>query len=150
MTNISQKSAILLSAAEPDRQVIVTPEDEDRFGLTCAQAIEACKIHTNSKVWFEELTSLFQYIHDWAQKKTALVHACYATPHAGQVVIFVVPVADSFDVQLSDLLADLNLEICEKFQLIAAEILQIPGKDTAHLGTFLNSKVAKTLYAPGR
>jgi hypothetical protein len=150
MTTTAHKTPIQISSSDPNRQVVITQEDEDRFSLTCAQAIEACKIHTNRKVWFEELASLFEHVRVWVEKNKAIVHACYAVPRAGQVVIFIVPAADSFDFSLSDSLADLSLEISEKFQLIAAEVLQIPGKDPDHLQTFLNAKVAKTLHVSGK
>ena len=150
MQNTAQKTPIQLSAADADRQVVITQEDEDRFSLTCAQAIEACKFHTNRKIWFEELASLFGFVQSWIKDNLPKVNSCYAAPRGGQVVIFIVPTAKSFDFELSDALADLSLALSEKFQQISSDVMQIPGKDPQHLQTFLDVKVAKILHVPGK
>lgn len=142
----NRTKTIQLDAAEAERQVVVTTEDEDRFSLTCAQAIEACKIHTSRKVWFEELRSLFLHVNGWAIKNKDHVRSCYAQPRAGLVAIFIIPIKDSFDFDLADQIADLDLELSQEFPLVPAEVLQIPGGEEDGLRTFVDSDIAKHLY----
>lgn len=145
MPTKNRTSPLQLDAAEAERRVLVTTEDEDRFSLTCAQAIEACKIHTSRKVWFEELRSLFSQVNEWAIKNQSAVRCCYAQPRAGLVAIFIIPIKDSFDFDLADKIADLDLELSQEFPLVPAEVLQIPGNEDG-LQTFVDTHTAKHLY----
>lgn len=148
MTLKTNQDAIRLSAAEAERQVIITPEDQDRFVLTCDQAIAACKIHSSRKVWFEELGRLFFHVNHWAIQHQDRVLACYAAPRGGQVVVFVIPKSDHFSFDLADLVVDLDIEITQKFQSIPAEVLQIPGASNSQFNSFVDPKIAKHLYGP--
>lgn len=145
MATKNRTTPLQLDAAEAERRVLVTTEDEDRFSLTCAQAIEACKIHTSKKVWFEELRSLFSQVNEWAIENKASVRACYAQPRAGLVAVFIVPVKGAFDFELARKIADLDLDLSQEFPLVPAEVLQIPSSEDG-LRTFVDSDTAKRLY----
>jgi len=130
-------------AADGDCVVVITKADEDRFSLTCRQAIEACEAHTSEKLWFAELESMFKDVFEWAQERSKLVRACFAAPRAGQVVIFIVPNSARFDQQLAEDIADLELRLSRDYRQITLELLQVPE---GALNTFVGKKWAKPLY----
>lgn len=137
---------IQLRAADDARSVVVTPEDEDRFVVTCRDAVRAVQVHVGEKAAVEELRSMLDYVRE---RLTGLsqVSACYAAPREGQIVFFVVPGQDKMDFALSESLTELDLELAEKFQVYRCEILQIPS---AALGTFLDPSLKVQIYGENR
>ncbi len=127
-------------------RVLVTTQDEDRFSLPCAQAVEACKMHISRKVWFDELDAMLVRVNHWAGEQQNAVHAVFAAPREGRVVIFVVPRSDQYDRDLGARITDLDLELAQQFQVITSEVMQVPGKTPALLATFVNPETAKTIY----
>lgn len=135
--------------ANPEGRVLITTQDEDRFSLPCAQAVEACRVHISRKVWFDELDSMLVRVKEWAGSHANLVQAVYAAPREGHVVIFVVPKSEHYDLDLGAKLSDLDLELAQQFHVIASEVMQVPGKTQQQLATFVNPSTAKPLYGEG-
>jgi hypothetical protein len=146
-TQSSSQTLHLDEKANPQGRVLVTPQDEDRFTLPCAQAVEACKLHVSRKLWFDELDSMLVRVRDWAGQHQDRIHSVYAAPREGHVVIFVVPKSDTYDLDLGSQLTDLDIELAQQFQVISTEVMQIPGKTTQQLASFVNPDMAKTVYA---
>lgn len=132
--------------ANPEGRVLVTAQDEDRFIVTCAQAVAACKVHISQKVWFDELDALLVRVRDWARHHADKVHAAYASPREGHIVLFVVPKSEQYDLDLGAKLTDLDIELGQQFQVIDTEVMQVPGKTPEHLSTFVKVEAAKQLY----
>ena len=132
--------------ANPEGRVLVTAQDEDRFIVTCAQAVAACKMQISNKVWFDELDALLVRVRDWSAQNSARVHAVYASPREGRIVIFVIPKSDQYDLELGNKLTDLDMELAQNFQIIDTEVMQVPGKLPDQLATFVNVESAKRLH----
>jgi len=132
--------------ANPEGRVLVTAQDEDSFCVTCAQAVAACKMHISQKVWYDELDALLVKVRDWARQYAEKVHAVYASPREGHIVVFVVPKSDQYDLALGGKLTDLDIELAQTFKIIDTEVMQVPGKKPDQLATFVNVDSAKRLY----
>jgi hypothetical protein len=132
--------------AEPERRVLITTQDEDRFSLPCGEAVRACKVHMNRKVWFDELDSMLVRVGKWASDNKEIVKACYAAPREGRVVIFVLPMTPSYDRKLGALLTELDLELAQNFQVIDSAVMQVPGDPPDRLATFVNTQAAKKIH----
>lgn len=145
-TKTTQPLLHLNEQTNPQTRVLVTTQDEDRFSLPCAQAVEACKMHISRKVWFDELDAMLVRVHQWAADHAALVHAVHAAPREGRVVIFVVPKTDLYDRKLGAEITELDIELAQQFQVITSEVMQVPGKTPEQLATFVNPDVAKIIY----
>ncbi len=132
--------------ANPEGRVLVTAQDEDRFIVTCAQAVAACKMHISQKVWFGELDALLVTVRDWATQNASQVRAVYASPREGHIVLFVVPKSKQYDLDLGTKLTDLDVALSQQFQVIEAEVMQVPGNTAEELATFVNVDAGKQVY----
>src|SRR4051794_13615317 len=118
-TETKPQTVHLNEQANPQGRVLITTQDEDRFGLPCAQAVEACKMHINRKVWFDELDALLVRVRQWGAEHAGRVHAIHAAAREGRVVLFVVPQSDRYDLELGSSLTDLDIELAQQFQVIS-------------------------------
>jgi hypothetical protein len=147
MAPTTQEQTIHLNEqANPEGRVLITTLDEDRFFLPCAQAVEACKMHMSRKLWFDELDAMFVRVQKWATEHREQVHAAYAAPREGHVVIFIVPKSASFDLDLGAKATDLDIELAQQYPMIPSEVMQVPGQTPQQLSTFVKPGSAKTLY----
>jgi hypothetical protein len=96
-------------------QVVVTPQDEDRFVLAARQAVSACQ----GAVVVDRLVNQFKTdflarLHRWCIEHQASVQGCYVPypPSCGCAIkVFIVARAVAFDLDLSDAIADLELDL---------------------------------------
>ena len=147
MAGTTKTSTIHLDEqANPEGRVLVTAQDEDRFCVTCAQAVAACKMHISQKVWFGELDALLVKVRDWATQNATQVCAVYASPREGHIVLFVVPRSKQYDLDLGSKLTDLDVALSQHFQVIEAEVMQVPGNTPQELATFVNVNAGKKVY----
>jgi len=96
-------------------QVVVTPEDNDRFVLAARQAVSACQ----GAVVVDRLVNQFKAdflakLHKWCMDHRASVQACYVPypPSCGCAIkIFIVARGNVLDFDLSDAIADLEVDL---------------------------------------
>lgn len=130
----TKKDCIELDARDGGRFVLFTPENQDRFLMTCVDAINAAHLGQSAVVLADEITQLLQFTAEWVRENVLdKIEACYVTLREGQVVFFFVPKSRSFDFELSDLLTKLDLSIVEKYD-VPCEVMQVPSED---LGNFV-------------
>ena len=131
-------------------QVIVTPEDEDRFVMGSAHAVSACK----NDVAFRRFAASFREeflgrLHGWCKENKHLVLACYvpiALCSAGPCIkVFVVARSTSFDFGLSDRISNLETEFCGKDW--PADILQVASGTSTELEAFFDPSESIQVFA---
>jgi len=128
-----------------DRKVVLTPTDEDRFVLTCAETVRVAQRGLGERALIDEFASMFRFIVDWCQVHSDLVNTCYAGPRDGQIVFFVVGSSEEFDFGLADELADLDLQLSKQYSLIDCEIHQIPNSES-ELKRFVGHGCMRQIY----
>ena len=72
--------------------------------------------------------------------------AVYASPREGHIVLFVVPKSKQYDLGLGAKLTDLDVALSQQFQVIDAEVMQVPGNTPEELATFVNVDAGKQVY----
>ncbi len=126
--------------------VLVTPDDEDRFVLTAQSAVRACQAHHQSA----EAIKMFKLeflrpLMEWCQGQAARVHACYVPVPVDYVQVFVVGASPRYDFALGRELAKLEARLADAGWRV--NVLQIPRSDDEELKTYFDPEGALLVYA---
>ena len=131
---------------EGDRQVVLTPEDEDRFVRSCQWVVETSKLGISREVWLRELHQLMAYVANWAEGHASRVKSCFAARRDDQLAIYVIPVANHFDFDLTEELTNLDFELAEKYQLVPCDVIQIPKGSASDLNEAVSGRQGIMIY----
>ncbi|MCG8408852.1 MAG: hypothetical protein MI923_26910 [Phycisphaerales bacterium] len=134
--------------ARDERSVLISPENEDRFVLSCKETIQAVQSGLGEIAFQAELKELIKHISEWVTKRIESLHACYLASRDGDLVVFSVPKSDQYDNLLADELTELDVELAEKFQYWRCQVVQIPGKSSTELAAFLDEEQALAFHGP--
>lgn len=150
MTSIPATSKGPIQLHYSGGQVIVTPEDEDRFVLASRQAVSACQ----SAFVFERAINQFKSefldrLHKWCLEHKSSVRACYVPfPSSGCAIkVFMVARSGEFDFELSDLIAGLEID-CESAGW-SCDILQIATGSPDELQVFFDPDQSLQVFDDG-
>lgn len=113
---------------ESTNQVMVVPDDEDRFFTTESEAARACKQVENSREWSQQWNNFLVHINRWCKAHKGDIEAGYVTVGDSALNVLLCLHRPNYDFSLEDDIADLDLELAEKFPLCTAEVLQIPNQ----------------------
>lgn len=133
-----------------ERQVVVSPEDEDRFMMTCQDAAEACRQGREAMQWGNTFRKVLSFIREDLDSSIDRVRSCYVGPADGHLACFVIAKSSSFDFELAEVLADLEREITTAFpEFTYIRVQQIPqSTDIELLNTFFDP--GKTIQIHGK
>jgi len=132
-------------------QVVITPEDQDRFVMASRQAISACQ----SALAFDRFLGQFQTeflrrLHDWCTEKHDLVDQCYVPfGCVGDCIkVFVVAKSARFEFALSDSIAELEAELLKINW--PCDILQVASCAPDELRVFFDPEQSIQVFADGK
>ncbi len=145
----ANKPLQLDASHEHDRLIVLTPDDEDRFVRRCGWVVEAAKLGISRDLWLRELHSLLTHVRRWAEQHAQRIRRCLATQRDAQIAILVEPDSNHFDFTLSDLLTELDLELAEKFQACACDVLQVPHRPLEELHELAGKGEMILIYGDG-
>jgi len=128
------------------RQVLVSPKDEDRFFTTCEKAAWSCQMGDKILRFHERYKEILTCVRQWIDRNTDQVASCYSAFQDHQLMFFFVPKVGRYDFDLSDKLADLDIDLVTRFEEFHCETLQIPAATSDTLSTFINTTEAQQLY----
>lgn len=128
------------------KQVVVEPQDEDRFVMTAQSAVKACQDHRRQEEairFFKEqfLVPLIQ----WCLGHQDKVRACYMPFPQGGIQVFILTKSRRYDFAFGKEIADLELSLADVGWRVS--VLQIPASDTEDLQTFFKVEGAIEVYA---
>jgi hypothetical protein len=113
---------------ESTNQVMVVPDDEDRFFTTESEAARACKQVERSRDWSQQWNDFLVHVNRWCEAHKGDIEAGYVTVGDSALNVLLFLRRPDYDFGLEDGIADLDLELAEKFPLCTAEVLQIPNQ----------------------
>jgi len=142
----TRQQPIMLDFRDGNRPVVVAPEDQDRFIMTCEMAAQACRQAMKMQEWREQFYALLGAVHRWAQRNSPRIDACYVSPIEGGLAVFIVPKAQRYDFELSESLTDLDISLASDYPLCRCDVMQIPGADPNRLRTFLDPQKAILIH----
>ena len=115
---------------ESKRQVVVSPDDEDRFVTTEGEAALACKRESDDKEFKEQFLQFLTHLHDWCSRFTDVVRACYVTVGDSSLNVLICLHKKDYNFDFEDTIVDLDIEISQKFPLCIIEVLQVPNQSS--------------------
>ena len=125
--------------------VLITPEDEDRFVREAKWAVSACQSALAVEHFFKEFKQKFLFeIHKWCEQHRDKVQSAFVVPLPNHFQVFVVAKSDRYDFQLSDPLSDFEMEMYKNDW--PCEMLQIPDGTYETLETFFDAKNSIQVY----
>ena len=110
------------------QQVIVHPEDEDRFMMTAKEAARACERAQNEKELREQFSKLLLYLRDWCVTHGNDVRAAYVYSGDGFLNVLICTVGDQYRFDFDDAVTNLDLDLTREFDWLTAEVMQVPDK----------------------
>jgi len=126
-------------------QVLVEPEDEDRFVMAAQSAVKACQEgHQREKAIHVFKHQFLTPLILWCQEHHEQVRACYLPAAPGGVIqVFVVGTSEKYDFALGRQLAELELRLAGSGWKVS--VIQLPMSDD--LQTYFNAEGAIEVYA---
>jgi len=132
-----------------DGQVVVTPEDQDRFVKEAKWAVAACQGFIQIEKIFAKFKDEFlAKLRGWCERNADRITDCYvpfASPHGVQV--YVIGASEGFDFQLSELLSELEQSLDNDGWV--ADILQLPQSSPEMLLSFFDPSRSIQVYGNG-
>lgn len=146
MTTTHRKPNPVIRVTQSGGQVMVEPNDEDRFVMTAQSAVRACPDRQRQ----EESIRLFKQefltpLMEWCSNNASRVRACYIPVPRGHIQVFMLGTLPRYDFGLSKDLAALELQLADKGWNI--NILQLPAAEPEELQAFFNPEGALEVYA---
>lgn len=135
-----ETNSIRVDESDSSSRVVFTPEDNDLFVLTCAQAVRAVKVGMNTGAFAHEVSELIQFVSSSLNKHKERIADCYAMPRHGELTFFVVAKSKTYDHDLAATLSQIDIKMAEKFQLIPSGVQQIPH---TNIGVFVSDHAAR-------
>jgi hypothetical protein len=139
-TVIATKGPIQLSWNEKDRQITLTPEDQDRFNLTVDEAIKACQAYDRTAQFMATFTKLINTLAGWAEKNKKKIGSAFVTVQNRELLFLIVQKQARHDSVFEDLLSELDLQIAndKQFERIRLDVLALPTVSDSTLGAFID------------
>lgn len=119
---------------ESANQVTVVPDDEDRFVTTESEAARACQQFQHSREWSRQWNDFLVHLNQWCEAHSDAIEAGYVTVGDSALNVLMCLRAADYDFTIEDEIADLDLELSEKFPLCIAEVIQIPNQPELRAG----------------
>lgn len=129
------------------QQVLVVPDDEDRFVTTSREAALACKQHEQSKEWDQQYRAFLSRIRDWCEEHSTIVSRAYLSVARHGLRVFLVTRTRHYDFSKDALLTALDLGLAKEYPLCPATVLQIPVTDDPEsITSFLSPQSSLQIY----
>lgn len=131
-------------------QVVVCPEDEDRFVMASGHVVSACQCMIAANRVLDQFKEDFlPHLHNWCAARASQVRACYVPFLSSGVCmkVFVVARSEVFDFDLSDAIAELEMELHRKKW--PCDILQVSAGSLEELQAFFNPEQSIQVFGDG-
>ena len=129
-----------------DGQVVVTPEDQDRFVREAKWAVAACQGLLQLETFVKKLQEeLLTAVHKWCERNAGRVLACYIPFASPQVIqVFVIGNGAALDFQLCELTSELESSLEQEGW--STDIVQLPNSSPEMLLSFFDPSRSIQVY----
>jgi hypothetical protein len=126
--------------------VVVEPEDEDRFVVSAQQAMKACQdSHRQELAVYAFKKEFLEPLIDWCRRHKNQVQACYIPIPKGFIQVFVIGSSPKYDFDLGKELSELELRFADAGWSVS--FLQIPASPEEILLGYFKMEGAIEVYA---
>lgn len=147
----SRMEAIQLRWQETSREIVISPEDQDRFTATVEEAIKACQSSIQGFAKFQQaFKSLLTRLQSWISEHEKDVDSAYLSVRDAGLLFVVVRKGASYDRDFEDLLTQVDLEIANdsEFNTIRMNVLALPNCPSDSITAFVSPEYAISLSSP--
>ena len=137
---------IRLDFRDVDTQIVVTPDDQDRFVTTSSEAAQACKMAHDVLRWKQEFDGFLKYIHDWCAEQTERVAYAYLSFSSDGLKLFLLTHGVDYRFDFDDVVSDFDIELDKKFPKCPGEVMQLPETPVESLTSFFDPAKAFQLH----
>ncbi len=130
-------------------QVVVVPEDEDRFVTSSREAAEACRQVQNQEAWKRDFEAFLVAVHEWCKAHVEVVSHAYLGVGDEGLKVFVVTVGNEYQPEFDDELTSLDLDLAKRFARCPADVLQLPAAPSESLTSFFAPESAIQIFGDG-
>jgi hypothetical protein len=107
-------------------QVVVEPEDQDRFVTTVQEAARACKSAQDGSQWRQQFEAFLAFIHEWCKQRQDRVESGFVDVGDGGLRVSICVTSENFDFDFEDEVTELDIVLAQKFPQCLSEVTQIP------------------------
>lgn len=143
-------SVVRLDYRMEDTRVIVTPQDNDAFGLTVEQAVRACRLFGDEGIPFEgQFNLLLRRCALWLLDHKKYVSDAYMTARDAGLLFLVVRKQKEYDGKFEDDLTALDISIARdaELDLIRLSVLAMPAIPDDVLESLLAPEICVLFHA---
>ena len=142
-TGTTSPSIVRLHWAMEGGEVLVTPEDEDRFCIKVQRAIDILQMAHQAEAFTRQFNLLLRMLALWLQDRSA-VRQAFLTQRDGALAFVVIREAVEYDDEFEDELSDLDYEIANDadLNLIKMDAMALPSVSDAAATSFLDPAFA--------
>ena len=137
---------IRLHFQDVETQIVVTPDDNDRFVTTSSEAAQACKMAQDALRWKPEFEALLKHIHDWCAEHTERVARAFLSFSSDGLKLFLLTHGSSYRFDFDDAVSEFDLELDKKFPNCPGEVMQLPETPVESLTSFFDPAKAFQLH----
>jgi len=114
--------------------VVVETDEEDRFVILEKEAAQACKQAQQGRQWAEQWREFLHHIHEWCKTHSDVIDVggVMVGDSALNVLLFIKGHEYNWDIE--DIIADLDLDLSQKFPACCAEVMQVPNQPDLKAG----------------
>lgn len=134
MAKLKNRSKPIQLHFQSTNQVTVVPDDEDRFVTTESEAARACQQFEHSREWSRQWNDFLVHVNRWCEAHDDVIDAGYVTVGDSALNVLLCLRMPDYDFAIEDEIADLDLELSERFPLCIAEVIQIPNQPELRAG----------------
>jgi len=127
-------------------KVVVTPDDEDRFMTTAAEAARACEHVQNLFQWKQEFDRLLTHVHGWCKARNETVSRAYLAATGEGLDVFLLTAGPEYRFDFDDLVSELDIELARRFKNCPSGVTHFPDTPSEPLSSFFDPSKALQLY----
>ena len=132
---------------QSETQVIVVPDDKDRFITTAGEAARACQQAENGIEWNRQWQEFLSYLNNWCRSHKDSISACYVSVGDSEINVLLCTSFESYNFDLEDVIAELDIDLATHFPVVSSEVIQIPNQPS--LTSELPATEAVLVYGDG-
>lgn len=142
----TQTKPIQIDGTDDESQVVLCPQNEDRFVLSFKDTVIFAQWGLGWQAFVDEMRALIEHTKEWSRENSALILNTFLTRRDGELAVIVVPSAGKFDIELSQRIVSLDIELAEKFQRCSCRVMQVPASVPQDLCNFVDPSNAYHVY----
>jgi hypothetical protein len=128
------------------QQVVVHPQDENRFMMTAKEAAKACERAQNEKELREQFSEFLLYLRGWCERHAGRIRAAYVYSGDGFLNVLICTNGADYRFDFDDAVTQFDIDLTRQFDWLSAEVMQVP--ETAREG-HISLEKAILVYGDG-